>query len=242
MNHNRIPVLTILVMLLLPSGALAGTYWVSNNGTATWSNCLSDTALSGTTACSVSTAMANATGNDLVYFRGGTYTGGGTGDYIKPYYYPAHSGNSWDDPLIFRAYTGETPIFNRSSTDPILGIHANGVNYVTFDGFKIVNTNSGSADGFMMALNGGNGTYQIGIRVINCEFSSQTDINNGDLAVMLFLRGISGFLIQNCYFHDHIATGGDIANTGAITTYSIRNSTSPAIDAVIERCTFHNLS
>jgi hypothetical protein len=244
MNHKRILDLTILLMIfILPSGALAsGTYWVSNNGTATWSNCLSATPLSGTACCSVSTAMTNASGNDLVYFRTGTYEGGATGDYVKPTYYPAHSGNSWDDPLIFRAYTGETVTFNRSTVYPIIGIYSNGVNYVTFDGFKIVNTNTGNADGSHMCLNGGNGTYQIGIRVLNCEFTSQEDINNTDLADQLFIRGISGFLIQNCYFRNHRATGGDIANTGAITTYSIKNSTSPAIDAVIEKCTFRDLS
>jgi len=227
---------------LNPNIAEAATYWVSNNGAATWNNCKSDTSLSGTAGCSVSTAMANAAGNDLVYFRTGTYTGSATGDYVKPYYYPANSGTSWDNPLIFKAYTGETVTFERSAGDPIIGINSNGVNYVTFDGFVIKNTNTGNADGFLMALNGGNGTYQTGIRVLNCEFISQEDINNTDLADMLFLRGISGYLIQNCYFHTHRATSGDIPNTGAITMYSTKNSTSPAIDAVIEKCTFRDLS
>ena len=232
---NNIMVLIILILLLIPSMGWSATYYVSSTTASTdW-----ETATNIGTPCTPATAFANASGNDLVYFRGGsggTYTANGT-DYEHPAYYPRHSGTSWDTPLVFKAYPGETPIFSQS-TGPVMGLYegAGPVNYITFDGFKFVHTGTGPLG--PMRLSGGNGTYSIGIRLLNCEFESTENINNTDLAPQLSMRGIYGYLIQNCYFHNHRATDGDEANTTSIILYSCRPSTSPAIDAIIEKSTF----
>ena len=65
------------------------------------------TPLSGTSACSLATANANAAAGDLVYFRAGTYTisvGAGTGIIQL-----SHSGTSAANMITLMAYTGETP-------------------------------------------------------------------------------------------------------------------------------------
>ncbi len=65
---------------VVPTG---NTYWVSSTGTASWANCRSPTPLSGSSACSYSTANSNAAPGDIVYYRGGTYSGI-TGSAINP--------------------------------------------------------------------------------------------------------------------------------------------------------------
>jgi hypothetical protein len=102
---NKILILLVISLFLLPSLGLAGTYWVSPTGTASWANCSGSTPLSGTSACSLSAANNNAAAGDLVYLRGGTYS------YTSTYataFYPSNSGSS-GNLITFRAYPGETP-------------------------------------------------------------------------------------------------------------------------------------
>lgn len=68
----------VVILLLLPVFAEAGTYYVSPTGAASWANC-EDAAgtpgpKSGTAACALSTANTNAAAGDTVYLREGTYT------------------------------------------------------------------------------------------------------------------------------------------------------------------------
>ncbi|MBE3144224.1 MAG: hypothetical protein IMZ61_09920, partial [Planctomycetes bacterium] len=44
-------------------------FWVSPTGAATWATAKSETPLSGTACCSMSTANANASAGDTVYLR-----------------------------------------------------------------------------------------------------------------------------------------------------------------------------
>jgi hypothetical protein len=190
------------------------------------------------TPCTPATAFSNATGNDLVYFRegsGGTYTRSGA-DWVTPYYYPANSGNSWADPLIFKAYLGETVTLT-AVTGPVIGIYENGVDYVTFDGFDLYGCTNNELG--PITLNGGNGSIQRGITLKNCTIRG-TQQDNGDLAPLLFMRGIYGYLIQNNVFRDKVLAGGDTTNITCITMYSCQASISPAIEAVIEKNTFYN--
>jgi len=48
--------------------AVAGTYYVSPTGSASWPACTNIS-----TPCSVSSSFTNAVAGDIVYFRGGTY-------------------------------------------------------------------------------------------------------------------------------------------------------------------------
>ena len=59
--------------VLLISTLSAAEYYVSPTGTASWANCQSETPLSGTECCSLSTANTNLQPGDTVYFREGIY-------------------------------------------------------------------------------------------------------------------------------------------------------------------------
>lgn len=62
--------LAIGTWLTLSGGAFAATYWVSPTGASTWAKCSGGTPLSGTSACSLSTANNNAVAGDTIYLRG----------------------------------------------------------------------------------------------------------------------------------------------------------------------------
>lgn len=101
--------------------AYGGTYWVSPNGEAAWVNAASETALSGTSCTTLSTANANAVAGDTVMFRGGTYN-------ISPSTYTGaiHPTGSGTDalPLTYQAYTAgtwadrEVPFFLHATPHP----------------------------------------------------------------------------------------------------------------------------
>ncbi len=102
----------LCICLALSGVAGAATHWVSPTGAAAWGSCVGSTPLSGTSACSLSAANANAVGGDLVYLRGGTYNvGGGVG------FQPSNNGTNASTMITFQAYTGETPVITNGS-DP----------------------------------------------------------------------------------------------------------------------------
>jgi hypothetical protein len=76
-------------------------YWVSPTGTSSWANCKSTSPLSGTAACSLTTANSNAFAGDTIYLRGGTYSGI-TGDAINP----TNTGTAGNI-ITFSSYNGE---------------------------------------------------------------------------------------------------------------------------------------
>jgi hypothetical protein len=112
--------LALSTCFILPGAAFAATYWVSPTGTASWANCQSTTPLSGTAACSQTTANSNAAAGDTVYLRGGTYTltsSSGCGSNYSCGIFPKNCGTS-GNPITFAAYNGESPTFTTDGTAP----------------------------------------------------------------------------------------------------------------------------
>lgn len=114
------------------------THWVSPNGAETWANCASDTSITGTTACSLSTANQNARAGDTVYLHGGTYLltkqgQSGVG--------PINSGTGITNRIIFAAAPGEVPIIKGGGCyDCGIGLdlaHRN--SYIKIDGITFEN-------------------------------------------------------------------------------------------------------
>jgi len=96
--------LWLWVCLAASVSAESGTYWVSPDGQSAWPACRSDTPLAGIVACSIDTANANATAGDIVYLRGGTYSG-------DIFIVPANSGAP-GSPITFSAYGSERVVVN----------------------------------------------------------------------------------------------------------------------------------
>jgi len=108
-------VMVLLVSAASPTVALAATYWVSPDGQATWAGCRSDAPLAGPSACSVTTANANAIGGDTIYLRGGTYSG-------NSFVAPTNSGAAGSR-ITFSAYGQENVVANNQKVPN--GTHEN---------------------------------------------------------------------------------------------------------------------
>lgn len=94
------------LVLLIATPSPAGTYWVSPTGAATWGAAESDNPLSGTAACSLETASANAAAEDTVYLRGGDYFG----QEIRP----LQSGLADEKRIVFSNFEDEKPVVRES--------------------------------------------------------------------------------------------------------------------------------
>jgi hypothetical protein len=101
MDHSAMK--RLLIFALLASPAFAATHWVSPTGAAAWASCAGASPLSGTSACSLSTANTNAAAGDLVYFRSGTYTQAASGDGI----FPSNSGTTPTNMITFEGYPSD---------------------------------------------------------------------------------------------------------------------------------------
>ncbi len=172
--------------------AVAATYYVSPNGSATWSQCTDIN-----TACSSSAAMANAVAGDIVYFRGGTYQVGESPPY-HAYYEPANSGQP-GKPIYFGAYSGEVPLFNVTLTtkgaDFAIGIVDQ--NYITLDGFHVQANNGINMGGIIADGNGITGRI-VGAIVKNSVLNGgSTVITLDDNHSPLRIEQTDGVLIQN---------------------------------------------
>lgn len=111
--------------LLLPDiNSPDTTYWVSSNGQAAWASCKGATPLSGTSACALSTANANASAGDTVYLRGGTYSG----QEIRP----SNSGISESNRIVFTSYDQEDVLIR----DSAYGIYIYKKSYITVNGIN----------------------------------------------------------------------------------------------------------
>jgi len=126
--------LLVLINVSLPGIASGATHWVSPTGSAAWGSCVGNTALSGTAACSLSTANNSAAAGDLVYLRAGTYSSAGI--------VPSNSGTGtppsgpWNR-ITFMGYTGETPNITYSSSDQI---NLTGRSYIRISGITFTKT------------------------------------------------------------------------------------------------------
>ncbi|MDH5179034.1 MAG: right-handed parallel beta-helix repeat-containing protein [Gammaproteobacteria bacterium] len=113
------------------------TYYVSPAGTASWAECANIN-----TPCSGKTAVQNAMAGDTVYFRGGTYDPAAdpvqawldTADNLKYETLPWNPSNSGSpgNPITFKAYPGETPVFLDNSFGGSFG--AVNRNWIVWDG------------------------------------------------------------------------------------------------------------
>lgn len=120
----------VFFCLTNPTIAGAATHWVSPTGAAAWSSCSGTTPLSGTGACSLSTANTNAAAGDLVYLRGGTYSGTSLSPVNSGSCPSTCYGEVGATMIVFSAYTGEVPIISGVST----GLMLSGVNWVKVTG------------------------------------------------------------------------------------------------------------
>ena len=136
----------------LTQAALADTHYVSPSGSASWTQCTNIDTL-----CSISTAMASAQAGDTVYFRGGTYSTTGQNEAYHAIFEPANSGTQ-SQPIVFKAYTGETPIIsinctfdgNKFLSPPqecwaCKAIGTGGKDYISWDGFTLTTSNNHTA-------------------------------------------------------------------------------------------------
>lgn len=138
--------LFLSAFLALPGSALAATHWVSPDGAAGWSACESDLPLSGTAACSLATANANAAAGDTVYLRGGTYTVNANGQAALS---PSNSGSCASAPckggvgasrITFAAYAAETPVLTQANaTIGMIGLALHGRSWVRVTGITFMN-------------------------------------------------------------------------------------------------------
>lgn len=176
----------VFMILLCMVTVQAGTYYVSPTGSATWTS-----ATNISTPCSVSTAFANARSGDIVLFRGGTYSvpAKNTSDTYHGYYEPANSGTGDADVnrIIFKAYTGEIPLFNGTAGGTgdsryyatIFG--TNGKDYITFDGFTF-QSDSGTKLPRIYIGHDDSVDLSVGVKVKNCIFNGGSNLTNAQPA------------------------------------------------------------
>jgi hypothetical protein len=118
------PVTNAAFPLLPETSSPDTTYWVSPDGQAAWTSCKGATPLSGTGACALSTADANALAGDTIYLREGTYSG----QEIRP----SNSGTSESSRIVFTSYQQE----NVTIRDSAYGIYIYKKSYITVNGIN----------------------------------------------------------------------------------------------------------
>ena len=120
----------ILLLNVISMSLQAGTYYVDDNGAASWEDCEHYAGTpgpkSGTDACNLATANSNAAAGDTVWIREGTYNTS-----LKP----SNSGSS-ENVILFKAYTGETPTITNIDEGEA-GIYLKEVDYIKIDGIKV---------------------------------------------------------------------------------------------------------
>lgn len=206
--------------------AIAGVYYVSPSGSATWAQ-----ATNINTPTSVATAFANAVAGDKVYFRGGTYNvpAKNFGDTYRGYYEPKNSGTS-ANPIVFQAYPGEIPVFNGtaggSGDTPeyatIFGVYLQ--SYIVFDGFTF-QANNGSKMARVMVGYNDCGTSappynRSNITVQNSIFKGGPAISQTDNREGLRVECVSNMVVKRNLF-DGYREGANNHNTSAFKNYHI---------------------
>jgi hypothetical protein len=184
MKNKSLHAITFIILTLASLPLLAGTYWVSNNGMATWAACQSTTPLSGTSCCTIGTANKNAVAGDTVYLRGGTFTI--SGNNVQAIF-PAHSGTDIDHRIIFKAYNGETSIFMKGTGTDISAVWLEGNSYIKIDGIIFKNF---SRWGQVYASSHHN-------EILNCTFAGDTG-EEGFQGFRMYANCAGGGPINNC--------------------------------------------
>lgn len=218
-----------IFILLFPSLSFSATHYVSPTGSDTWANS-TDIAK----PCAVSTAFANAAADDLIYFRGGTYSvpAKNSGDTYIGYYNPANSGTS-GHPITFKAYPTETPLFDGtaggSGDTPLLAtiMGASQKSYIVFDGLSFQSDGGTKMARFMIGSNNddNNGPYTtINITVQNCTFNGGNTITDTDNNEGIRVNKVNTVLIKGNTLHNYRETN-EYHNTSAIKLYHTSNVT-----------------
>lgn len=235
MRSNVCKVLLVIgaIFFLGAINASAGTYYVSNSGSAPWGS-----ATNINTPCSISTAFANARAGDIINFRGGTYNvpAKNFGNTYHGYYEPSYSGTS-NACITFQAYPGETPILNgtaggsgdQSEYATIFG--TNGRDFITFDGFTFVANN-----GVMMArfyVGSDTSDFSDYITIKNCVFNGgETPVSHQDNHEGLRMERTNHLAVSNCIFYNYKASS-TYYGIGAIKGYTNNYTT-------IENCEIYD--
>jgi hypothetical protein len=174
---------------------------VSPTGAAAWANCAGSTALSGSAACSLASANANAVAGDLVYLRGGTYDLGGT----SAAFAPAHNGTGVSVMITFQAYPGETPIITNAQN----GFWLSGNSYISIKGL----TFSGTFTSTWGRVDSGGHHNEIG----GNTFSSTA----GGLTLILSGAANQNWATHNWVHNNHFAVSGTGCTDGGNDTIDI---------------------
>jgi parallel beta-helix repeat protein len=154
-----------LYFSIVARSANAATYYVSTNGSASWSNCTSSS-----NPCAVSTSLANAVAGDTVNFLAGTYYVADAGLYYQPNWNPAHSGTS-GTPITFQANPGDTvTLIGTAPVDALIGSYNK--NYITWKGFIIDTSGYGDVSGSAVVINGCTGVVLDSLTLIGHTYSS----------------------------------------------------------------------
>jgi len=239
-NKVKILWLTLIVIIFSMTchGILyAASYYVAPNGAATWQQ-----ATNINTPCSTVTAMANAVAGDVVNFRGGTYAvpAKTIGNTYSGYYNPSNSGtgNLDSQRIIFKAYPGETPIFNGTAggsadvPDFATIFGTKGKDYITFDGFTFQSDNGIKMARVIIYADTGTSDY---ITVRNCKFNGGTTVlASTDNREGLRVEKATNILIQGCVFYNY-RQSSNWHNTSGLKFYHDDNIT-------IENCVIYNCS
>jgi hypothetical protein len=233
----KMMVLLGVITLFGANIVIAGTYYVSNSGSASWAS-----AISTNTPCSVATSFANAKAGDTVYFRGGTYNvpAKNSGSTYVGYYNPSNSGtgNADSNRIIFKAYPSETPIFNGTAGGSgdvaefatIFGTCDK--DYITFDGFTFQSDGGTKMARVIFWANTGTSDY---ITIKNCTLNGgSTIISSTDNREGLRVEDATNVVIQNCKIYNYLQTNNN-HNTSGLKFYHDSNIT-------IENCEIYNCS
>lgn len=213
------------------------------------------------TPCDVTSAFANAVAGDTVLFRGGTYTvpQRNSGNWLSGYYNPANSGTE-KQPIVFKAYPGEVPLFDGTSGGSadkdghkyygyatLFGINnytpsGNSYKeYIVYDGFSFQADGGKSEARITLARgdNGFSGQRGRGIVIKNCIFNGGTNVHppykeggTGDNHEGLFISQLTGLEICNCKFLNYQHETNN-HNTSAIKAYHCDH-------LVVKNCEIYN--
>ena len=203
----------ILLLCLCPIGVHAGIYYVSTDGTASWSE-----ATSQSTPCSASTAMSNASAGDTVYFLDGTYYVGDQGsEYRRPVLQPSNSGTSGNE-ITFQALNNHGATIVGEDSDGGLRVAVIGTyleDYIVWDGFVCQAVDA--SDNTIMA--GANFYDTNNSAIKNCEIQGASHDTGGSINYEgVRVEDASTVLIENCYIHSFIETS-DNHNTSGFKSY-----------------------
>jgi hypothetical protein len=202
------------------AGGYVFTHYASPTGVATYAN-----ATNINTPCNIHTAFASATAGDVVGLRGGTYNiGSGTGESNPAL--PLNGTGTVTQPLVFAAYTGESPILDGTGTTLVNGASTvqgcivlslnDNKTYITFDGLKF--TCDGGLHAPFAFRFGGSGnqgdppsTYDGTMSnhtIKNCEFNGGSVLQTyADNSAAIRFNGCRHVTVENCYFYNWLNAG-----------------------------------